>query len=231
MIKADEIIRNYGQHQLLRKGNDLDFDEINNVRHKLRALARLLQVLHELTHSVFSFAQLLAPEFYDQFVAAVLQIRAENKQLAIQLGHMVKSITFLNIAQCIKARDSARRQASEDFLQLYRSSWSEAVASATVRLQQKQKLNKAVDLPLSSDLVKITAYLDDELKKGITNEECNYGKLQKLLLTSLLLFNKRRPHEVSKIKVSDYRLSLDCQEDREEILDSLTLEERTIAKR
>lgn len=110
-------------------------------------------------------------------------------------------------------------------MQLYNSSWTTTVASSTGRMQQREKLNKQICLPLVDDLVKLTTFVKKELLK-----EEYYTRLQKLVLASLLLFNKRRPVEVANIKIADYKVALECSEDREEIMDQLCPEEKAVAE-
>lgn len=223
----DSIIRLFGEHQLLRKGEDLSFTEVNQIRAKLHYLARLLGQLHECTDTHKSFLELLRPQYYDAFVESVLKIRTTNKQLALTLGHFIKQICLLNIAESIKQQDKESEKLSEKFLKLFNSSWSTTVASSTARLLQKQKLNKAALLPDTNDLMKITKFVN----KKINDAKTEYTMLQKFLLTAVILFNKRRPAEVAEIKISDYQLSLECQEDRDEILNSLPAEKRIVASR
>lgn len=231
-IASDELIRIFGQHQLLRKGQKLSWSEVNQVRGKLRFLARLLHTVRELSATELSFDEYLRPEYYDTFVAAVLQIRDANKQLALTLGHYIKQLCLLNIAESIKSRNKQMKADSEDFLQLFNSSWTSTVSSATVRMQQIVKLNKAQDLPLTKDLMKITTFIKKDIDKQMTAvRERNYTRLQKLVVTALLLFNKRRPAEVTDIKIGDYQLSLANHDDRPEIIGSLSPEERAVLGR
>lgn len=227
LIKGDSIIRLFGENQLLRKGVELTFAETNQIRAKLHYLARLLAQLHKCTDSTKSYSELLKPQYYDAFVESVLIIRESNKQLALTLGHFIKQICLLNIAEGIKQQDKEREKHSEKFLKLFTSSWNTTVASSTARLQQKAKLNKAILLPDTNDLVKLTKFLNLKISSPTTE----YVLLQKFLLTAMILFNKRRPAEVADIKISDYQLSLENQEDREEIMNSLPAEERIVASR
>lgn len=227
MIKGDKIIRLFGENQILRKGDQLTFTEANQIRAKLHFLARLLAQLHVQTNSTMSFSELLRPQYYDAFVSSVLTIRETNKQVALTLGHYIKQICLLNIAQSIKTGNKDAEKQSEKFLKLYHSSWSTTVAASTARLQQINKLNKAIQLPDTNDLVKLTKFID----RRITDPATDYAMLQKLLMTAIILYNKRRPAEVAEIRISDYQLSLHNQENRDEILNSLPAEERVVASR
>lgn len=231
-IRADALIKTFGQHQLLRKGDNINFTEINQIRGKLRFLARLLHAVRDETGTSDSLSDLIDPGYYDAFVTAVLKIRAVNKQLALTLGHYIRQVCMLSIGECIKKSDRMGRSKGEDFLQLYNSSWGTTVAASTLRMQQQQKVNKAVKLPTSADLVAITKYIQDEVSAELGQaDEVDYNRLQKLVLAGLLMYNKRRPAEVADIKISDYRLSFANQEDSEEILDSLSAEDKIVASR
>jgi hypothetical protein len=226
LIESDQLIKVFGQHQLLRKGEKLSWMETNQIRGKLRFLGRLLQILHKTTDRELSFSEFLRPEFFDAFRTSVLEIRNTNKQLAFTLGPYIRKLCLLNIAEAIKCRDKVRKKASQDFLDIFNSEWTETVSAATIRLQQKVRINRKLQLPLTKDLQKLTKYLVKEIQK-----ESEPVRLQKLIMTYLILFNKRRPAEVELIKTSEYRLALNQQDDREEIMQNLTAEEKAVANR
>ena len=98
IIAKDKIIRIFGQLQILRKGPELDFTEINQIRAKLRFLARLKNLISEKSGEYGELANFLKPKHYDTFVQAVLEIREQNKQLALTLGHYIKQIANIHIA-------------------------------------------------------------------------------------------------------------------------------------
>lgn len=230
-IRSDNLIRIFGRHQMLRKGKQLTYEEINQIRMKLRFLARLLHKIREITHQMSSFSDFLKPCYYNRFVEAVIKIREEDKQLAVTLGHYIKQICLLNIAEAIKLGNPGRKSDCRDFLELYNSSWSATVASSTRRMQQSEKLNKTTKLPTTSDLIKFTTFLEQEVRKALTSQPEHYVRLQKLVMSALILYNKRRPAEVADMTISNYRLSFDNQEDRDEIMRSLSAEERAVAGR
>lgn len=196
------------------------------MRCKLRFLGRLLKELHRQTATTLLFDQLLKPEHFDAFRSAVLEIRKENKQAAFTLGPYIRKLCLLNISDAIKLRDKGRRDDSKDFLDLFNAEWTETVSSSTIRMQQDSKLNKKVTLPLASDLDTLTKYIEKEMK-----QEQSYTRLQKLVMTWLILFNKRRPAEVAGVKIDEYRLSFNNEEDREEIFQNLSVEEKAVAAR
>ena len=55
----------------MKTGEDLNRTEANNIKIKLRHLARLLQLLREKTDIEGGFIKFSKPKFYDMFVAVV----------------------------------------------------------------------------------------------------------------------------------------------------------------
>jgi hypothetical protein len=190
--------------------------------------------LQSITTKDWLLADFLCPSQYDNVVRAVLQIREKNKQMAVTLGPYVKKAVYLQLAEFIKCGSEEGKKKCKEFLNLYNASWTEEVSSSTVRLQQLSKIQKTVLLPSVKDLQKLTNYIDlsvADITRHPHLTSADYTKLQKLVVSSLILFNKRRPAEVTDITVADYRCSLEQQEDREEILSSLTPEEKALAGR
>ena len=104
--------------------------------------------------------------------------------------------------------------------------------SSTLRMQQKEKLNKPILLPSGDDIQKLAKFIDSEIKRELElSGKNNHAKLQKLLLSALLIFNKRRPQEVASLTVGDFRAGQATRDDRSDILTHLPIEEQTISER
>ena len=82
------------------------------------------------------------------------------------------------------------------------------------------------------DLALVTKYLQTEnIKQTDLASDEKYNVLQNMIITSLISSKKRRPAQVTKIKVGDYKLALEGREKRPEIMESLSPEEKAVAKR
>lgn len=204
----------------------MTFTEDNQIRSKLRFLARLLVKLRDMTGLKLSLSDFIHPKYYDSFVSAVIELRKENQQLAVTLGFFIRKIALKKKATAIKNGNETERTVAADFLDVYDSSWNELVASSTLRMQQLQKVNKQVKLPDASDLQKLQKYVTSEIDKSTS-----YTHLQKLILSALILFNKRRPAEVADITLLDFRTASLSKDDRDDIIRTLSLEERAMAAR
>ena len=126
-------------------------------------------------------SEYLRPRCHDSSVAAVLEIRKTNKQLALTLGHYIKQVCLLNIGEAIKNGCKMQTADSEDFLQLCNGSWAATVASSTICMQQKNQINNTPKLSITNDLITIVEYVREETNKQ-PSAAVNYCKLQKLRL-------------------------------------------------
>jgi hypothetical protein len=87
-------------------------------------------------------------------------------------------------------------------------------------------------VPLTTDLKAFTCFLAEEISKELTSLSAgmNTGRLMKLVLSKLIVFNKRRPAECAEMKVADYRRGMNPT-DNAEVLESLTKLEKAVARR
>ncbi|XP_067947184.1 uncharacterized protein [Watersipora subatra] len=231
IIKKDELIKLFGINQLLRMGENLRFSDINNICNKLKSLARLLQAVRAESETWHDFMSYYCPKYYDCFVRASTGLSKKSSQLGLTLGHYVKQLCHLRIAVAVKASDTDGERSGEQFLKLCMASWTTNVVSAICKRQRLAKLNQVINLPLTADLLKLTKFIDREVSEQLASLT-NRVWLVKLVISALILFNKRRPMEVQDLKVADYRLSLAAdQEQREEITNNLSVEEKLVASR
>ena len=211
-------------------GDNLRPSEINNIRKKLRSIARLVKLVRAATSSCYNLSSYLVPKYFDDFVTATRQLGDKSAQLALTIGHYVKQLCQLNISQAIKINDFDAETSCERFLKLYTGQWSTAVSSAISKKQRLGKLNKAIELPKSSDIVALTQWIKREIESQLL-KLTDYVYLIKLVMAGLILFNSRRPMEVEEIKISDFKLSLQSRSEREELIDFLSPEEKILAER
>lgn len=192
----------------------------------------MLKGLREETDRTHGFETYIAPRYYDAFVVTVQRLASESPQLALTLGHYIKQLCQLHIAESLKKGDAASELAGEQFMKLYNASWSTTVAAATSKKQRLEKFNTDASLPLTQDLVKLTSYIKDSIKKEVDiGESSDNVKLAKFTLAYLIIFNKRRPMEVEDLKVTDFTFSNSQQEERKEIVQHLSCEEKLIHER
>lgn len=107
------------------------------------------------------------------------------------------------------AGDDNLIKSSKAFQKLYTAKWSEYISHCALSTISDLKYNKPAKLPLTDDVTKFNKHLDKTaesataaLKKDTTVQ--NYSNLAKAALTKIVLFNRRRVGEVSKIKLRNF---------------------------
>ena len=173
-------------------------------------------------------------EDFPFIVKVVKSIGLLQPNTALTLGHYLKQVSQLKKSmslQCIPA-DKEMKENTEAFETLYGAHWNNYVSSACLRRLKLQSLNKATQLPLTSDLVKFKDFLDDEIETLLeiskpTRKEWIAGAQS--LLARLVIFNKRRISEVEELKANEI-VEVE-QAGSDEIISNLDVTERALAKR
>ena len=230
IVQNDRLIRCYGEHQLLRLGEKPRPTEINNIRGKLRSIARLLVLIRRASSSTYDLSTYFEPRYFDNFVEATRELAKGNVQLAIAVGAYVKQLCYMRVAHAVKTFDEEAERYGEQFLKLYMGQWSKMVSSAASRKQKLRRIVTKELLPKSVDLVQFASWLKEEVSRQL-KRLTDYVRFVKLVMSALILFNSRRPMEIEEIKVDDFKKSLKVQEEPEEIVQSLSPEEKVLVKR
>lgn len=82
-----------------------------------------------------------------------------------------------------------------------------------------------IHFPLATDIKQLTNYLEAQI-----TSETEYKRLQRLVMTTLILFNKRRPTEVANLTIDKYLLAKETTEESSEFMAELPIEEQLLAK-
>lgn len=114
--------------------------------------------------------------------------------------------------------------------------WNIRISKKALSTLQRWKLNASQLLPITNDLVKLSKYIDTDIGimiEKFTKDQNNakWNRLATLVLSRIILFNKRRSGEASKMRMSDYiSRPLWKHQNTTEIRNSLTPIERKLAE-
>lgn len=132
----------------------------------------------------------------------------ERPSYAIKAGYDLAWLAKKKRCQAIrnygKAGSDIEETEATKFLELFSSEWGVKVSSSAANTLNLRKREKRVSLPTTTDLKTVSAYLVREIEACVSHIPTSYTeycRLQKLTLTRLVIFNKRRPREVSKVKM------------------------------
>ena len=101
------------------------------------------------------------------------------------------------------------KEDADSFVELLNCEWAQKVSSVAIRGLSENQFNKTPILPLTSDLVELRKFLVAEIPvataclRSIATLE-NWRTLAELVLSRIILFNKCRGNEGSKMKVEQF---------------------------
>lgn len=236
----DELIREFGcwlSGKLGSKNEQRRKDE-DNVRTKMRALARLLMKLNEGKTFRENLSFYISPRQFKVVVQAVKELykEANSPQLGLTLGHYIKQVSLLKGSVALQLEDRKMKNEANDFMELYRALWISNVASVADRSKRLNALNRRCNLPCTEDLVRLKEDLEKKISDLIKNTDPTYAEyvsMTQVLIARIVLFNKRRISEVDELTVSDFNSRLSGQEldANTEIINSLGIAEQSLLRR
>ncbi len=232
---ADTLIKEFCRGQLHRLGTEDEQrrKDKDNVSTKLRAVARLVSSLNESTNQVCDLSSYITPNYFMLVVKTVREMGKESPQLAMTLGHYVKQIIELKQSLGLRTYDTKAQSDAAAFGVLFSAHWNSYVAAVTLRRMKLRTLNKKIQLPKTTDMVKLKEYLDFQIGKNVMQNQIStsdWTDASQAIMVRILLFNKRRVSEVGEMKVSDITQAQICS-DNEEFVSQMDIAEKALANR
>lgn len=218
IIRQERSILKFGEHLYAKHGHDKTKHEY--VRQKMREIGRLIQQARQngrLNH----IEDFYVPSNFNYVIKAVKDVAGfdEDKNtyktpsLALKLGHSLNKIA--DILQC---EAQMAESDNEEFLKnlersrgLYQKKWDVCVSSRALQTLKEATWNTPQLLPFTEDVKNMHIYLEKcrgeyqrELQRDPSKK--NWAKLANLTLCEVILFNRRREGEVSKMPLSAFTL-------------------------
>ena len=243
--KNDALVMQLARKEYLKAGHDSE--QHDYIRAKLREMGRLILELRQKPGAEGAdLESFIDPTKFREVVSAAKNISGFSEtahtyctpSLALKIGHSVKKCALILKGQALETCDGDLEKRAEAFHQLCEMKWSEEVSSHALRTLYQNKRNKTKVLPRTEDVIKLTSYLKETGRKQVgllkdDNIETNckiqaYDTLNSTTLTSVLLFNRRRQGEASKMMVSDYTKKSTVG--RQDVVKSLSNVEQELCK-
>ncbi|XP_058639539.1 uncharacterized protein LOC131544877 isoform X2 [Onychostoma macrolepis] len=187
-----------------------------HIKQKMRELARLLITARSLTpiHNMEDFIQ---PCNFPHVIKAVRAVAGFSEEtntykipsLALKLGHsLVKIANSVECNALMSGRDTAAESA-RNFRRLYESKWNEVVSAAALTTLGEAAWNKPQVLPFTEDVKTLHSFLNSKQQEYVDalQEKANgknFANLCKVMLAQIVIFNRRREGEVSKMNIQSY---------------------------
>ncbi|XP_041929786.1 uncharacterized protein LOC121693962 [Alosa sapidissima] len=107
--------------------------------------------------------------------------------------------------------DKQVAQYAQEFQEVFRTMWNEAISSPALKTLAEAKWNNPQLLPFTEDVKNMHVYMDEKQKQAsdkLIEEKTpkNWRELAGVTLAQIILFNRRREGEVSKMRVAAFNV-------------------------
>ncbi|MEQ2259538.1 hypothetical protein XENORESO_013403, partial [Xenotaenia resolanae] len=214
-VRNDLSIIQFAQSLYNRHGQDPTKYEY--IRQKLREIGRLLICLRT-EFSVHNLEEAVKPANFQRVVQAVKIVAGfddenhsyQTPSLALKLGHTLNKICDIIHCRALMAEDEELIKSTNTFKKLYTSKWSELVSHTALNTLSHAKYNKPLTLPFTEDVQRLHQYLKKSGEDAFCNlkdkvSPQNYAELAKITLAQVIVFNRRRAGEVSKMHLRGFQ--------------------------
>lgn len=251
-LRDDEIGRYCQEDSLILKFGAMQYEKYGNTqceltRQSMRQLARFTLKLREMDKTKMFLSDYIVPEKFDLIVNATKALCITHKNnvrrpefeipsLALKIGYALRKCAGLKRGVFLRSGNLNGNERALCFLNLLDLEWSTRISSNALATMYTRKMNATQLLPITSDLIKLSQYIDSEMKKDrimLTDfpSHQNWNSLAVLTLGKIILFNKRRSGEASRMTISDFFSRPKWSEQgTEELKKSLSDFEKKLAK-
>ncbi|XP_029949996.1 uncharacterized protein LOC115390320 isoform X2 [Salarias fasciatus] len=215
VVRNDFSIVQFAQSLYNRHGQDPTKYEY--IRQKLREVGRLLLCLRT-EFSIHNLEEAIKPANFQRIVQAVKKVSGFDEErlsfqtpsLALKLGHTLRKICDIIHCRALMAEDEELIKSTETFKKLHTSKWSELVSHKALSTLSDAKYNKPSTLPFTQDVQILHKHLEKTAERAVSDlkEEAttqNYAQLAKVTLAQIIVFNRRRAGEVSKMRLKSFQ--------------------------
>lgn len=247
VAKSDTLIMKFAERKFEKNGHDSDMH--NCIRSEVRKVAQVLIELRGILHDDnLSLTECIAPEKFDDVVDATKRMCGyddisqlyEKPSLAKEIGRCMKKCALLHKSESLQNGDEYQEQKATKFVQLMELTWNQRVSHHALRTLAKKRMNAPCLLPVTSDVLTLSSYLDDRVKNCIENLESDVGSASSVIaswrelcssaLSQIIMFNRRRQGEVSKMKLSEFTRRRQHHHDDDVVEHGLSKFEKTLCK-
>jgi len=237
LAAKDSLILKLGQSLCRRFGGDKE--QFNYVRSKMRQVARLLLELRKTSGKNMSMSDFIHPATFSAVTAAAKHVagfkddsseyRAPSS--ALRSGAVIRRLAEIKQAEALERGDQVVVEKSVEFLKLCQLKWPNDVSSVALRNIADRKRSGISIVPLTEDVVKLNTFLSAKatsLLPTVATDASAYMAMTQVVLAKVILFNRKRQGEVSRVTVDDYKKKGKAQNSDAEL--SLTDFERSLLK-
>jgi len=216
IVKRDPLILQLGERLYRKHGHDKE--QFCFIRNTLRELGRLLRVLRENTNQCNKgLREFIDPSQFQQVTEATRQVAGFSNEthfyttpsLALKIGHSLKKCAKILKGFALQTDDEDLLKKANSFEELCELEWQNEVSAHALRSLEQKKRNNIKLIPLTEDVKLLTSYLTEKseeayLKLIKETDVSAWSTLNETTLAQVILFNRRRQGEASKMTIKDF---------------------------
>lgn len=217
LIQNDQLLLQFGQHLYDLNGSRKNRHDY--IRQRLRELGRLLLIAQKNT-PIQKAEELIYPANFNHLISAVKEVAGYNPErntfqkptLALKIGNNLGIICELVETDNLSSedRDSSLVQFAREFKAIKNFRWKGLITRGATTTMKESKWNAPQILPLTDDVKCLDRHMETvkssaERMLRLTPTPYSYAMLAKVTLAQVIIFNRRREGEVSRMEVSTFK--------------------------
>ncbi|XP_040012240.1 uncharacterized protein LOC120805763 isoform X2 [Xiphias gladius] len=213
-VMDDRVILQFGEQMFNQHGSDVKKHDY--IRQNLRQIARLVLEAQKIT-PLKNLEDFFYPSSFRHVVSAVKVLAGydpENKtynipSLALKLGYHLQKACSIVEGNAVKCGDAGLAESARSFLSVYQKKWNELISSGALTTLRETKLTTEKKVPFAQDVKRLNFHMENvhllaEKKLRDSPSAENYAALAKVILARTIIFNRRKPGEVSTIQLTTF---------------------------
>lgn len=216
-IAKDMAVIAFGNSICLRYEDDLK-QYVHLIRTELRTLIRIRFMMYNIDPQVQTIVEVFDPSKWDTFIECVKKYaHLDEKVIAFksptniqQVGLLFTKVAkFIGASCMLSEEEDFQRKKITAWLEKYEARYKSEVGWQANKLATEKKCQKKKLLSLASDMIKLNNHVNSmiesskEILKGGYNQIA-FENLNKAVMVSVLLFNRKRVGEMRTLIVKDF---------------------------
>ncbi|XP_071314144.1 uncharacterized protein [Trachinotus anak] len=217
LIQNDKLLLQFGQHLFDLNGSRKNRHDL--IRQRLREIGRLLLVAQKNT-PIRKAEELIYPANFSHVISAVKDLAGYNPEnntfckpsLALKIGNSLGIICDLVESDNLSTvdRDCRLVEFAREFKTIKNFRWKGLITRGATTTMRELKWNAPQILPFTEDVKCLDAHMENvkvlaERMLRLCPSANNYATLAKVTLAQLIIFNRRREGEVSRMELATFK--------------------------
>ncbi|XP_074530856.1 uncharacterized protein LOC141793879 [Halichoeres trimaculatus] len=215
-IQNDKLLLQFGQHLFDLNGSRKNRHDL--IRQRLRELGRLLVVAQKKT-PIRKAEELIYPSNFNRVISAVKELAGYNTEnntfqtpsLALKVGHSLGVLCELVETENLSTvdRDDGLVEYAREFKTIKKFRWKALITRGATTTMKELKWNAPPILPFTEDVKCLDSHLEKvkdvaERMLKLSPSAHSYATLAKVTLAQVIIFNRRREGEVSRMELATF---------------------------